>query len=373
MFLHLSRKKQLLFAAAAAGFSLFFALFMAELLLNFQRSRIQKSSHFDPGMVLYDEILGWKMAPGWQGGHRHYDFQVTYSTNPYGFRGVFNPPGIAAGKRYAFVGDSFTFSYGVNDHETFIYQLGAWDKKTAAYMNFGVPGYSTDQEYLLIKQRVFFFLPDVIFLVVYLGNDLFDNALPFPLQAQHAKPYFELTSEGLVLRNTPVPRETKPASQAQKDLQHAVFGDRALNRGLPDRYLGRFQLYQVLRQRFGARPDSSGYFTAQFKNSLGLFFAIIEQTRRECVQKNTRLALVLMPGKSFVELPGSLSAQFQDYLRQKIVENRDKMKVEVLDLAGHLRSRYGKTPGRWFYPNEGHLTSQGHRVVAEFLRPQISR
>jgi hypothetical protein len=29
-------------------------------------------------------------------------------------------------------------------------------------------------------------------LITYLGNDLFDNQLPFPLQADNAKPFFEL-------------------------------------------------------------------------------------------------------------------------------------------------------------------------------------
>ncbi len=79
--------------------------------------------------------------------------------------------------------------------KTFVHILRSKAPPANAYLNFGIPGYSTDQEYLLIKQQVLYFNPDVILLVVYLANDLFDNELPFPLQANSAKPYFELSPE----------------------------------------------------------------------------------------------------------------------------------------------------------------------------------
>ena len=80
-----------------------------------------------------------------------------------------------------------------------------------------------------------------------------------------------------------------------------------------------------------------------------------------------------MPGKSYVVRPSSPSAQFQDYLRKKILDNSKKMEVDMIDLAGLLRSRYQKTEGRWFYPNEGHLTAEGHRVVADILSPLVRK
>jgi hypothetical protein len=44
-------------------------------------------------------------------------------------------------------------------------------------------------------RRVFDFTPAVIILITYLGNDLFDNQLSFPLKAENAKPFFELAQE----------------------------------------------------------------------------------------------------------------------------------------------------------------------------------
>ncbi len=76
-----------------------------------------------------------------------------------------------------------------------------------------------------------------------------------------------------------------------------------------------------------------------------------------------------MPGKSYIERPHSVSSQFQNYLRGKILDNKERMNVDVIDLATHLRERYKIKPGKWFYPHEGHLTAEGHRVVSDILLP----
>jgi len=55
----------------------------------------------------------------------------------------------------------------------------------------------------------------------------------------------------------------------------------------------------------------------------------------------------------------------------KIVGNSEKMKVGLIDLAILLRALYQEKQGKWFYPNEGHLTAEGHRVVAGILSPLV--
>lgn len=371
MALHLSRKKQVFFAAIIVLASLFSTLILSEFILRFRQKSIKKNAHFDPGLIKYDRYLGWKLTPNWKGRHKHHDFDVTYSTNQYGFRGNFDEKEELTSRRYAVVGDSFTFSYGVNDNETFVHLLNSEKSEGNIFLNFGVPGYSTDQEYLIIKERVFYFSPDVILLVVYLANDLFDNELPFPLQANHAKPYFELTSNGLTLKNTPVPLKSKSKVQGQKDLTKVVFGDEFPSSGAIERYLGRFELFRLLKLNPYEAPDLSSRFKDRFNRPLQLFAAIIKQIRKECIRRKIELRLVLMPGKSFIDRPGSPSAQFQDYLRGKIVDSSEKMKVDVIDLAILLKRRYQKHPGRWFHPHEGHLTPEGHRVVAEILASKL--
>ncbi|MEK6765731.1 MAG: SGNH/GDSL hydrolase family protein [Planctomycetota bacterium] len=367
----MSKRKWILFMTIITLASFLVVLVVSEMLLRFKRHHIEGSDHLDYGMIVYDNHLGWKLAPNWNGRHKHYDYDVSYSTNSHGFRNDFNTKQGQAGLGYAFVGDSFTFSFGVNDNETFIQLLNSQEKHGNVYFNFGVPGYSTDQEYLLIRRTVLHFSPDVILLVVYLGNDLFDNELPFPLQANRAKPYYELVSNELVLRNTPVPMEPKPQEQYKKDLTRVVLGEDVKANGLIARIVNRIEMLRLLKHNLLKPPDYSAEFEDRFEHAIHLFTVIVDQIRNACIQKEVKMKLILMPGRSFVEQPYSASAQFQNYLRKRIVENSEDMKVDVIDLAAYLRERYQRNPGKWYYPNEGHLTAEGHRIVLDILSPLL--
>ena len=364
----ISKKKRVVFALIIIMVSISFSLIAGELSLRFRRNYINKSNKLDQGIIKYDNHLGWRLNPNWKGRHKHYDFDVKYTTNRYGFRGDFIKGSEQAGLKYAFVGDSFTFSFGVNDHETFVHLLNSNNPQSNTYFNFGIPGFSTDQEYLLIKEQVLYFNPDIILLVVYLGNDLFDNELPFPLQANNAKPFFELTDKGLVLKNFPVPLKTKPKELAQKNLTTVSLGDDYRPDSFVARFLIQFELFRPLNLVGSHKIE----FDDRFVHALGLFFAIVDKVKEACSPKGVELRLVLMPGRSYVERPGSPSAQFQDYLRRKIVEKGAIKNVSIIDLASHLRERYQNDPGKWYYPNEGHLTPEGHRVVADILASTLN-
>jgi len=322
-------------------------------------------------MIQYHEDLGWRLTPSWKGRHTHHDFDVRYSVNSYGFRGCPATPAKSNSSMFAVVGDSFTFGLGVNDEETFVCLLNTRKPGSNTYLNFGIPGFSTDQELLLIKEWVFPFAPDRILLVVYLGNDLFDNQLPFPLQADHAKPYFELTPDGLILKNAPVPLKIKPAALAKNNLRTAVLGDEDHANSTAARLLSRFELLRLFEINFFSKPDVT-QFDARFDYPLRLFFAIIGNIRDLCIKNSVELSILLMPGKSFVQSPDSPSAEFQDFLRKKVVAGGKMMNIEVIDLAEQLRSRFKAKPGRWFYPNEGHMTPEGHRMAADILSSILS-
>ena len=107
---------------------------------------------------------------------------VTYTINEDGFRGgtaaVPKPRGT---RRVMFLGDSFTFGWGVNDEETFSRQLETLlnDSETSGdvaweCLNLGVSGYNTTQERLLFEENVDRLDPDIVALVFY-RNDLEPN------------------------------------------------------------------------------------------------------------------------------------------------------------------------------------------------------
>lgn len=370
----ISTSRRIFFTLLLVLSGLAVALAGGELFLRYQKQSTHGSDSMDPGLVIYDRYLGWKLAPGWQGGHRHKDFNVRYSTNAYGFRGKFDAPG--GGKvRYAVVGDSFTFGLGVNDADTYVSHLNTTAPGGELYMNFGIPGYSTDQEYLLLRRRVFDFSPHVVVLVTYLGNDLFDNQLPFPLQADHAKPYFELSSGKLVPKNSPVPRTAKPRQQAAVDLRRVVLGETRASENPLMRRLENTELFQLVQRSFARgkdRRDLFPVFEKRFSGTLRLYDALLAKIQATCHRHDARLMLVLMGGRSFVERPGSNSAQFQDFFRRRITTAARKMGIPVIDLAAHLKRYSRENKARLFYPNEGHLNPEGNRVAAQYLAQKIA-
>ncbi len=93
---------------------------LGEAYIRHKKREIVASNKFEEGLIAYDRLLGWKLIPNWKGRHQHYDFDVEYSTNRYGFRGDFGTDARRGAEKIAFVGDSFTFSLGVNDQDTFV-------------------------------------------------------------------------------------------------------------------------------------------------------------------------------------------------------------------------------------------------------------
>ena len=369
--IRLPKRKVVIFSTIVICCSILMVLTLCELVLRYRDRSGQGPDLLDPGLIRYDKALGWKLRPRWQSNHWHRDFQASYQTNRYGFRGEFPRLGDHDGRRVAFLGDSFTFGFGVNDHETFVHRLNG--KVTGdQYLNFAVPGYSTDQQYLLLRQRVFNFRPDVVVLVTYLGNDLFDNLLPFPLQASHGKPYFELSGNLLFLKNSPVPTAVKSKEQASLDLHHVVTGE-SLQR--PGGFLGLFQkmkLFQMAKRIFHSdHKDLFPLFYERFQPALKVYGALLDQMVSLCQRNHSELIVILMPGRSLVERPGSQSAQFQEYLRGKIVEQCKRRHIRLMDLALHLKTVHRDTGKKLHFPNDGHMNALGHRVTADYIREKM--
>lgn len=358
-------RSQALFIFLSLVFSLTFSLVIADWVLSYQRQSIELSDHMEPGMIVYDAQLGWKLKPYWSGKHHHYDYDVEYNINRDGFRGTDNH--VKAGG-ISVVGDSFSFGLGVHDDETFTALLNK--KNQNKIYNYSVPGYSTDQQLLLINRHRNEISQHVL-LVVYLGNDIFDNMRSYPLQADHGKPFFKLTGDMLSLENTPVPLQTKPAAVKAESISSIVLGDDSKRNNL-SAWLADLEI----SRRIGLFHDeiflSDDFMQTRFEESLKLFYKLVIEMKDITDKNSGRLSVVLLPGRSYVEQPGSLSAQFQEYFRKNIMSSlTTRPSIEVLDLATHLRDLHDNGVNHLYYPHEGHLTPLGHQYVADYLVGQL--
>src|SRR5215470_14451543 len=149
-------------------------LVAAELTLRAMDLRELRDS-YEPGRALlfhHDAGLGWAPIPNAAAtfaGTR----TVTVRNNTLGLRDV--EPAGARKPTVLFLGDSFVWGYDVEANERFTELLR--DKLPAArIVNAGVPGYGTDQEYLMLARIWSAVNPDVVVLMFCTGNDRLDNS-----------------------------------------------------------------------------------------------------------------------------------------------------------------------------------------------------
>ena len=362
--IELGRHRRWRFAATCLLFGVISCLAFAQAGLRWQARRIERSNQLDPGMIQYDRALGWRLVPEWTGTHRHYDYTARYHINRRGLRGPAKSDADRGETTIAVLGDSFTFGFGVEDDETFVSRIGEQMGPDVRVRNFGVPGYSTDQEALLLERRVLHFRPTLVVIVVYLGNDLVDNRRGFPMQAPRAKPFFTLGQNGLELANTPVPQEARPVRNAQVDLARAILGESGTvdAGGTPQEMP--FTVWQRAAAAVGREPNYTEQISDNQQASLDLFWALAGRMASACAKQHVRLAFVLLPGRSTIERPMSLSAQYQRFVRDELMRESGGRGLVFID-AGAGLSEAARAPS--YYPNDGHLTADGHRIVAEQL------
>jgi lysophospholipase L1-like esterase len=375
---HTPDRRRRWFRLVAVAVTLLMALVAAESALRIRDSRIQGSDRMDLGLIRPDPFLGWRLTPGWSGTHEHHDFSVQYRIAANGFRASSSAPGRSGALLHAIVGDSFTFGLGVEDDQTFVELLTRQAPELGTFLNFAVPGYSTDQEALLIEDVVLVERrPAVVWLVVYLANDFLDNQRPVPLQVRLPKPFFVWRDGRLELRNSPVDpglvQDPLPAFNSRQALAEAVFGPGRGPSG-PGAWIERHSSLAALATGWlASSPDYRGEFANRLAPAIELFDRIIERVAERCRAANVELRLVILPGRSFVEQPGSFSAQYQECFRAATVRIAGERGLPVVDVAAAMLSRRGSERARWFHPNDGHLTRRGHEVVAEMLTAALQR
>ncbi|WP_198262955.1 SGNH/GDSL hydrolase family protein [sulfur-oxidizing endosymbiont of Gigantopelta aegis] len=364
--------KQHLYALIMVSISITFGILLSEYILSWHQNSIARSSKMATGMMHYHPELGWALTPNWKGEHSHHDFSVTYSTDEHGFRQQPREGKSTTGRKIALIGDSFTFGFGVNDYETFAAKL-ALDDIDNEYLNLGVPGYSTDQEYLLMQQQSKENINDYV-LIFYLGNDIIDNALPHPLQAEPAKPFFEVNEGVLVLKNMPVPKTKKPAVLRSQTLKVILFGNELNQYAVA--FDGLRQKSQILKLLIPQKANTdratiNAILDGRLSKQKYLLSVLFKSMQREAKHQQTSLSIAILPGRSYVVTPDSYAAIFQEYVRKYVIDLSTSLQINTIDIATLLRKKYEAGQTQLFHPNEGHLTSKGHGIVAGIIQKEL--
>jgi GDSL-like Lipase/Acylhydrolase family len=153
----------------------------------------------------YDADLGWAPVPNARAaftGSR----TVEVRNNSIGLRDLEHDRG--GSPRILFIGDSFTWGFDVETKDRFT-EILRTRMPQADIVNAGVPGYGTDQEYLLLEKIWDAVRPDVVVLMYCSDNDRFDNTQNIRYDG-YFKPYLAQSPAGRwAFRGQPVPKSRR--------------------------------------------------------------------------------------------------------------------------------------------------------------------
>lgn len=197
-----SRHRAALFRVFAVLFAIFLAAALSEAGLRIFMNK-QLTIPIDERNVLFrhDPKLGWFPIPNsrvrFKGSRA-----VLVANNSQGFRAQEQYPTSRPG--IAFLGDSFVWGYDAEASERFTEKLQERHPEWNIF-NFGVSGYGTDQEYLLLQELFDAYKPRIVFLIFCTETDDIDNCSNVRYGGYY-KPYCTVVSNRLTLNGIPVPR-----------------------------------------------------------------------------------------------------------------------------------------------------------------------
>jgi len=156
------------------------------------------------GMYQWDAARGWSLRPlasGW----RREEGNGFVRINRDGMRDREYPYQRPANTiRMAFIGDSFTEGEQVAVEDDFVSiverGLGTCERlrgKNVETLNFGCDSYSTAQEFITLRRKVWKYSPDIVVLLFFAGNDIRNNSRS--LEWHLCQPFFLLHGDWLVL------------------------------------------------------------------------------------------------------------------------------------------------------------------------------
>jgi hypothetical protein len=160
-----------------------------------------------PDFYRTDYYLGVSLRPGARGWFTS-EGKAYIRINSQGFRDQEHEKAKAAGVfRVAVIGDSFAEALDVPIEDTFwtvmqrqLAGCRALPAKKVEVLNFGVSGYGTGQELIMLRRRVWDYSPDVVVLAFTIGNDIRNNSRV--LEPEKLRPFFQLRDHELIIDNS---------------------------------------------------------------------------------------------------------------------------------------------------------------------------
>jgi hypothetical protein len=298
-----------------------------------------------------DPQLGWSLRPHTRGWHEGVHSRI----NALGQRDRDHVVQKRAGVyRIAVLGDEYSEALDVPLDKTWWWQLplalrrcGVDGPERIEVLNFGVAGYGTAQELVLLQSGVMRYEPDLVLLQFSNADDVMDNSPR--LAKEKLQPFYGLNADGALRLDE---RFSKAAEfEARMQFRYA----------LADEIADRSRLLQIARR--GVRWIEAAHASetvaleaprdSAWDEAWRVTEAMIGRMHQYAERNDARFAVLVAPS------PAQM-AQALDYPEERLSAFGRTHGIPVIALAASMRAS-----ARPIYSARGQWTAEGHALAAE--------
>lgn len=326
-------------------------------------------------------VYGRFHVPNFDGWVRTHEFTSRVTINSLGLRGPERPYAKPDGvRRIMLLGDSFTEAVQVAEQESAVQRLesalNGRGRGRYEVLNAGVGGWGTGQQLVYLREEGYRYQPDLVVVMLYLGNDVFDNSYALQGRPKNPhEPYFTFRDDGSfepMEFRTRKPEDLSPlvATLREHTLLWNVFETGVLvklEESEDDAELraNRFNLNKMVihATRSSGRQDDAWQVT----------LTLLQRVRELGEERGFRTVVVVAPA-AFQVYSADWDALISDNKLEPddwspdlpnavLAVNAERFGAPMLDL---LPAMHDAAPSseRLYYPYDKHWTAAGHAVAA---------
>lgn len=352
---------------------------LGELAVRGYLAYIGSRSLIEPGLYQSDAQLGWRLATNATVRQQDFDFEATYHTDRMGNRLTI----AAFSKKHLRInvyGDSFAFGVGLQDDQTFPSVLGG-GITVAQVINRGVSGYAPDQYLISFRQDLAQndMRPDLAIFAILPANDMLDinlsslsgtnGARKKPLLVGGDGRFEYVYPGGAAADYSGAGPQQLISPESGLDKASSVGGGQSMS---VLAWVRKSELMKFLYHKFSSireLPFVSSMSRKARSADVQMGDIAAAKARLQFVVAEVRKSgiptvFILIPSKNLVMGGSGMSAEAARYAAAN--EVLEKAGVDFID----FRTKFSKD-GSLYWPNEGHWTPKGARVVGEEIAKHL--
>lgn len=310
---------------------------------------------FQKGMFQSDELMGYKLSVNYNGKHSVYGKIVSIQTNSKGMRDFRNYSYEKSKPRILILGDSMSFGNGVEFNESYVEILRKKFNDEVEVINFGVPGYGINNEYLSFIYEGKKYSPDIILIqftlndfgIHYVNNINGTEIINWNYTYIADKNGFLESGEGIRAIHLFLLRTSRT---------YSFFYTKS-----------RLVLSQVIDKYWKNQNPTSLYFlpenSSEYQEALNGYFSLIKKIQN---QTNAKIILFIAPSNEDLISSEEIKKEYRlNYLVDtKQIKNSMKIEAKNLNITVMQVDLNNKN---LFLPVDKHWTPEGNNIIAEDL------